>query len=150
MTTAEKVKEEKSDLSSELSGRDSEITLLKANEEELHKVKAARSVDEVARKDLEDQLETEQHFRSLYKTQAATLQDEVEEARDKIAEVEADAKKNHRLLQQALEAMDKGNIEKRVLEEDLNELEREKVMLEYELDNAGAKHKADLRNLEIQ
>ena len=46
--------------------------------------------------------------------------------------------------------MDKAAIEKRVLEEDLNELEREKVMLEYELDNAGAKHKADLRNLEIQ
>merc|ERR1711974_12090 len=66
------------------------------------------------------------------------------------SEVEAEAKKNHRQLQQALEAMDKGNIEKRVLEEDLNELEREKVMLEYELDNAGAKHKADLRNLEIQ
>ena len=35
--------------------------------------------------------------------------------------------------------MDKAAIEKRVLEEDLNELEREKVMLEYELDNAGAK-----------
>ena len=35
MTTAEKVKEEKSDLSSELSGRDSEITLLKANEKRL-------------------------------------------------------------------------------------------------------------------
>ena len=48
------------------------------------------------------------------------------------------------------QAMDKAAIEKRVLEEDLNELEREKVMLEYELDNAGAKHKADLRNLEIQ
>ena len=32
---AEKVKEEKSDLSSELSGRDSEITLLKANEKRL-------------------------------------------------------------------------------------------------------------------
>ena len=46
--------------------------------------------------------------------------------------------------------MDKTGIEKRVLEEDVNELEREKVMLEYELDNAGAKHKADLRNLEIQ
>ena len=75
----------------------------KSHEEELHKVKAARSVDEVARKDLEDQLETEQHFRSLYKTQAATLQDEVDEARDRIAEVEAEAKKNHRHLQQALE-----------------------------------------------
>ena len=35
MTTAEKVKEETSDLSSELSGRDSEITLLKANEKRL-------------------------------------------------------------------------------------------------------------------
>ena len=46
--------------------------------------------------------------------------------------------------------MDKTGIEKRVLEEDVNELEREKVMLEIELENAGAKHKADLKNLEIQ
>ena len=41
----------------------------KSLEEELHKVKAARSVDDLQRKELEEQLEAEQYFTTLYKTQ---------------------------------------------------------------------------------
>lgn len=83
----ERLKEEKSLMASDLSVQASEITLMKTNEkrllrdlsdhrertksleEELHKVKAARSVDDLQRKELEDQLEAEQYFTTLYKTQ---------------------------------------------------------------------------------
>ena len=88
----DRLREEKSLMQSDLSVQASEITLLKANEkrilrdisdyrertksleEELHKVKAARSVDDLQRKELEDQLEAEQYFSTLYKTQVKELQ----------------------------------------------------------------------------
>lgn len=46
----------------------------KSLEEELHKVKAARSVDDLQNKELEEQLEAEQYFSTLYKTQVRELQ----------------------------------------------------------------------------
>lgn len=46
----------------------------KSLEEELHKVKAARSVDDLQKKELEEQLEAEQYFSTLYKTQVRELQ----------------------------------------------------------------------------
>ena len=55
----------------------------KSLEEELHKVKAARSVDDLQRKELEDQLEAEQYFTTLYKTQVRELTDEVDEAKER-------------------------------------------------------------------
>merc|ERR1712025_1398557 len=60
----------------------------KSLEEELHKVKAARSVDDLQRKELEDQLEAEQYFTTLYKTQVRELTDELDESKDRQLEVE--------------------------------------------------------------
>ena len=59
----------------------------KSLEEELHKVKAARSVDDLQRKELEEQLETEHYFSTLYKTQVRELQGEIDEAKDHAGEV---------------------------------------------------------------
>ena len=61
-------------------------------EEELHKVKAARSVDDLQRKELEDQLEAEQYFTTLYKTQVRELTDEVDEAKERQLELEREKK----------------------------------------------------------
>merc|ERR1712141_678570 len=106
LALVERLKEEKSIMQSEYSVQGSEITLLKTNEkrllrdlsdhrertksleEELHKVKAARSVDDLQRKELEDQLEAEQYFTTLYKTQVRELTDEVDEAKDHVNELE--------------------------------------------------------------
>ena len=168
VSSMDRLREEKSDLQSHLSEKASEITMLKTNEkrlardlaeyreraksyeEELVKIRTARSVDELQRKELEDQLETEQHFRSLYKTQATELQDEVDESKEKFAEIEAEKKNLARQLQQALEMSEQAAVERRVLEEDLNDLEKEKMMLDFEIGNQAAKQKADVRNLEIQ
>ena len=41
----------------------------KSLEEELYKLKASRSVEDLQKKELEGQLEAEQYFSTLYKTQ---------------------------------------------------------------------------------
>ena len=88
-------------MQSDMSVRASEITLLKTNEkrlirdssesrerfksleEELHKIRSARAVEDLQRKELEDQLEAEAYFSGLYKTQVRELQEEVDEGRMK-------------------------------------------------------------------
>ena len=45
----------------------------KSLEEELYKLKASRSVEDLQKKELEEQLEAEQYFSTLYKTQVGKL-----------------------------------------------------------------------------
>merc|ERR1712141_367316 len=128
-------------MQSEYSVQGSEITLLKTNEkrllrdlsdhrertksleEELHKVKAARSVDDLQRKELEDQLEAEQYFTTLYKTQVRELTDEVDEGKDNVNELEREYESQTQRLQQAIARGDSEALSRRVLEEDIAELE---------------------------
>lgn len=194
-------------MQSDFSVQASEITLLKANEkrilrdisdfrertksleEELHKVKAARSVDDLQRKELEDQLEAEQYFSTLYKTQVKELQvisftigeltsflysffvvcnvgeyemlfafhwlgslfqDEVDESKERLVELDQDLESVRMQLNQATTRVDSEALARRVAEEDIAELEKEKMMIELELKDIGSKHKADARNLEMQ
>merc|ERR1712048_1520460 len=106
LASVERLKEEKSLLQSEMSCQAADVTLIKTSEkrllrdlaeyrertksleEELHKGKAARSVDDLQRKELEDQLEAEQYFTTLYKTQVRELTDEVDEAKERQLELE--------------------------------------------------------------
>ncbi|XP_039280679.1 rho-associated protein kinase 1 isoform X1 [Nilaparvata lugens] len=87
----------KCSLSSELGLANSEVAHLRARElqltrevqqlreakrvieDEMHRLKTQHSVDDLQMKELHDQLETEQHFSSLYKTQAEELKEEAEE-----------------------------------------------------------------------
>lgn len=164
----DRLREEKSLMQSDLSVQDSEITLLKSNEkrlqrdlqdyrermksmeEDLHKVKAARSVDDLQRKELEDQLEAEQYFSTLYKTQVRELQDEVDEGKEKQTELESEKEKLMGQLQQLQARADSEALSRRVAEEDIAELEKEKMMIELELKDVNSKHKADARNMELQ
>jgi len=168
MAQAERLREEKSHLQSELSVQASEVTLLRTNEkrllrdladhreraksleEELHKVRAARGVDDLQRKELEDQLEAEQYFSTLYKTQVRELQDEADEARERQAETEREREAVSGRLREAAARADSEALARRVAEEDAAELEKEKMMIELELKEASSKHRSDARNLEIQ
>ena len=159
----ERLKEEKSLMQSDVSVQASEITLLKTNEkrilrelteyrernksleEELHKVKAARSVDDLQRKELEEQLEAEQYFTTLYKTQVNELTDEVEDSKEREREAREE---REAILNQLKSLASKAEAEarsKRVAEEDIAELEKEKMMVELELEEVNAKNKAALR-----
>ena len=150
-------------MQSDVSVQASEITLLKTNEkrilrelteyrernksleEELHKVKAARSVDDLQRKELEEQLEAEQYFTTLYKTQVNELTDEVEDSKEREREAREE---REAILNQLKSLASKAEAEarsKRVAEEDIAELEKEKMMVELELEEVNAKNKAALR-----
>lgn len=48
-------------------------------EEELHKLRTTKSVDDLQMRELQDQLEAEQYFSTLYKTQVTELREEVDE-----------------------------------------------------------------------
>ena len=48
-------------------------------EEELHKLRTAKSVDDLQMRELQDQLEAEQYFSTLYKTQVNELREEADE-----------------------------------------------------------------------
>ena len=168
MASLERLKEEKSLMQSDYSVQASEITLLKTNEkrllrdlsdhrertksleEELHKVKAARSVDDLQRKELEDQLEAEQYFSTLYKTQVRELQDEVDEAKERHIELEREREAIVNQLKAVAVKADEEAQHRRVAEEDIAELEKEKMMVELELQELASKHKSAGRNLEMQ
>ena len=168
LASVERLKEEKSLLQSEMSVQASEVTLMKTNEkrvlrdlsdyrertksleEELHKVKAARSVDDLQRKELEEQLEAEQYFTTLYKTQVRELTDEVDEAKEKTQELENEKKSLIEQMKIIATQAETEAMERRVIERDLTDLEREKMMLDLELEESRSKNKVALRNLEMQ
>ena len=101
----------------------------KSLEEELHKVKAARSVDDLQRKELEDQLEAEQYFTTLYKTQVRELTDEVDEAKERQQELEREKEILVNEFKGLAARADNEAMAKRVAEEDIAELEKEKMMV---------------------
>lgn len=164
----ERTLEEKSLMQSDLSVRNSEITLLKTNEkrllrdcaenreraksleEDLHKLRSARAVDDLHRKELEDQLEAESYFSGLYKTQVKELQEEVEEARQRTEDLANDRMEIESQLHSALDRSEADAMTRVAADEALNELEKEKVMRELEMKELVSKHRSDVRNLEMQ
>jgi len=164
----ERVFEEKSLIQSDLSVKTSEITLLKTNEkrlirdstesreraksleEELQKVRSARAVEDLQRKELEDQLEAEAYFSGLYKTQVRELQEEVEEARTRCQELEVEIRDVQDRLHNSSAIHEQESINRKKMEEEFADLEKEKVIRELELKEMMAKHKTEIRNLEMQ
>jgi len=164
----DRVMEEKSLMASDLSVKSSEITLLKTNEkrlvrdsaesreraksleEELHKIRSARAVEDLQRKELEDQLEAESYFSGLYKTQVRELQEEVDEGKTKVEELlmdrnEIESKLNNVLMRNEQESMSKALIDQKI-----GEMEKDKMMRELEVKELMSKHRSELRNIEMQ
>ena len=108
-------------------------------EEELHKIRSARAVEDLQRKELEDQLEAESYFSGLYKTQVRELQEEVDEGKSKIEELlidrnETEAKLNGILMRNEQESMSKALIDQK-----MGELEKvRKLVLKDKVDPNSA------------
>lgn len=67
-----------------------------------------------------------------------------------MTELERDKSQISVQLQQLSSRADTEALSRRVAEEDIAELEKEKMMVELELKEMDIKHKADVRNLELQ
>eukprot|EP00794_Sanderia_malayensis_P004823 gene4823-5455_t len=121
-------------------------------EEQLGKLKSACAVDDYQMKELQDQLEAETHFSNLYKTQVRELKEEVEDANKATQSMHADLQ----ILQEERDSLsaqlelglakaESEELARQIAEEQIADLEKEKTMLELEVKELIARHKADIQ-----
>ncbi|KAM9339488.1 rho-associated protein kinase 2-like isoform 3-T4 [Symphorus nematophorus] len=106
-------------------------------------------------KELKDQLEAEQYFTTLYKTQIRELKDECDEknklckeAQQRLAEYEEERESLTAQLEASLTKADSEQLARSIAEEQYSDLEKEKIMKELEIKDMMARHKQELSDKE--
>ncbi|XP_074541299.1 rho-associated protein kinase 2-like [Halichoeres trimaculatus] len=106
-------------------------------------------------KELKDQLEAEQYFTTLYKTQIRELKDECDEknklfkdAQQRLAEYEEERDSLAAQLEASLTKADSEQLARSIAEEQYSDLEKEKIMKELEIKDMIARHKQELGDKE--
>ncbi|NXF01796.1 ROCK2 kinase, partial [Smithornis capensis] len=102
-------------------------------------------------KELQDQLEAEQYFSTLYKTQVRELKEECEEKtkmckemQQKIPELQDERDSLAAQLEITLTKADSEQLARSIAEEQYSDLEKEKIMKELEIKEMMARHKQEL------
>lgn len=123
----------------------------RSSEEEIRKLREDLSVNELQMKELQDQLEAEQYFSSLYRTQVKELKDDVEEKNKSADDLKADLialeEEKDSLVQQlqlALAKAESEHIALSIAEEQLADVEKEKTVLRLEIKELVSRHKNEL------
>ncbi|XP_043227647.1 rho-associated protein kinase 1-like isoform X1 [Amphibalanus amphitrite] len=101
--------------------------------EQLQRLRATRQVDELQTKELADQLEAEQYFTALYKTQSQELRDELDEKTRLCGELDEERTSLAHQLQIALSRADSEALARSVDQETIAELEKEKTVQSLEV-----------------
>lgn len=99
-------------------------------------------------KELQDQLEAEQYFSRLYKTQSSELREENEDKSRSLSELEEERSSLLHQLQIALARADSEALARSIAEETVADLEKEKTIKELELKDLMSKHRTDLSTKE--
>ncbi|XP_058836769.1 rho-associated protein kinase 1 [Topomyia yanbarensis] len=162
----EQEQNKKSTLLSELSLQSSEVAHLKAKEmqlvkevqqfretkrkyeEDIVKIKNAHNVDILQMKELQDQLEAEQYFSRLYKTQSNEVREELEDKSRQNQELEEERSSVLHQLQLAMARADSEALARSIAEETVADLEKDKTMKELELKDLVTKHRNELSTKE--
>uniref|UniRef100_A0AAQ4Q1Z3 Rho-associated protein kinase 2 n=1 Tax=Gasterosteus aculeatus aculeatus TaxID=481459 RepID=A0AAQ4Q1Z3_GASAC len=107
-------------------------------------------------KELQDQLEAEQYFSTLYKTQVRELKEECEEknklhkdAQQSLQELQEERDSLAAQLEITLTKADSEQLARSIAEEQYSDLEKEKIMKELELKEMMARHRQDLSEKDI-
>jgi Rho-associated protein kinase 1 len=124
--------------------------LKKKFEEDMSRVKNAHNADILQMKELQDQLEAEQYFSRLYKTQSSELREEMDEKSREIQDLEEEKSSMFHQLQLAAARADSEALARSIAEETVADLEKEKTMKELELKDLIAKHRNDMSVKETQ
>ncbi|XP_051780873.1 rho-associated protein kinase 2 isoform X2 [Erpetoichthys calabaricus] len=102
-------------------------------------------------KELQDQLEAEQYFSTLYKTQVRELKEECEEKnkickemQQKVQELQDERDSLAAQLEITLTKADSEQLARSIAEEQYSDLEKEKIMKELEIKEMMARHKQEL------
>uniref|UniRef100_A0A3P8X5J3 non-specific serine/threonine protein kinase n=2 Tax=Cynoglossus semilaevis TaxID=244447 RepID=A0A3P8X5J3_CYNSE len=106
-------------------------------------------------KELKDQLEAEQYFTTLYKTQIRELKEERDEknklhkqAQQRVAEYEQEMDSLTAQLEASLTKADSEQLARSIAEEQYSDLEKEKIMKELEIKDMMARHRQELADKE--
>lgn len=95
-------------------------------------------------KELQDQLEAEQYFSRLYKTQSTELREENEEKARSVQELEEERGSLLHQLQLAIARADSEALARSIAEETVADLEKEKTIKELEIKDLISKHRNEL------
>uniref|UniRef100_A0A3B5BBD6 Rho-associated protein kinase 2 n=1 Tax=Stegastes partitus TaxID=144197 RepID=A0A3B5BBD6_9TELE len=106
-------------------------------------------------KELKDQLEAEQYFTTLYKTQIRELKDErdernklYKELQQRLVEYQEERDSLTSQLEASLTKADSEQLARSIAEEQYSDLEKEKIMKELEIKDMMARHKQELGDKE--
>lgn len=105
-----------------------------AVQEELARMRTAKNVDDLQMKELQDQLEAEQYFSTLYKTQAHELKEELDERGRTVQELEERRQVLSRELEMATVRAESLELHRSVLEDTAAGLEKDRAVRELELE----------------
>ncbi|TMS21422.1 Rho-associated protein kinase 2 [Larimichthys crocea] len=107
-------------------------------------------------KELQDQLEAEQYFSTLYKTQVRELKEECEErnklykeVQQSVQELQEERDSLAAQLEITLTKADSEQLARSIAEEQYSDLEKEKIMKELELKEMMARHRQELSEKDI-
>uniref|UniRef100_A0A3Q3A6N0 Rho-associated protein kinase 2 n=1 Tax=Kryptolebias marmoratus TaxID=37003 RepID=A0A3Q3A6N0_KRYMA len=107
-------------------------------------------------KELQDQLEAEQYFSTLYKTQVRELKEECEEKnklykdmQQSLQELQEERDSLAAQLEITLTKADSEQLARSIAEEQYSDLEKEKIMKELELKEMMARHRQELSEKDI-
>lgn len=153
-------------LQSELSSQSSDAGRLRAREqqlvvevsqlrdakrqidEELHNIKTQRNVDSLLTKELQEQLEAEAYFSTLYKTQTQELREELDEKTRLQQELDEERNSLVHQLQLSLARGDSEALARSIAEETVADLEKERTMKELEYKDGIVKHHHEISTKE--
>ncbi|XP_034951660.1 rho-associated protein kinase 1 isoform X3 [Chelonus insularis] len=113
-------------------------------DEELHSLKTQRNVDLLQTKELQEQLEAEAYFSTLYKTQTQELREELDEKTRLQQELEEERSSLVHQLQLSLARGDSEALARSIAEETVADLEKERTMKELEYKDGLVKHHHEL------
>ncbi|XP_011863169.1 PREDICTED: rho-associated protein kinase 1 isoform X1 [Vollenhovia emeryi] len=113
-------------------------------EEELHHLKTQRNIDQLQTKELQEQLEAEAYFSTLYKTQTQELREELDEKMRLQQELEEERSSLVHQLQLSLARGDSEALARSIAEETVADLEKERTMKELEYKDGVTKHHQEL------
>uniref|UniRef100_A0AAR5PT45 Rho-associated protein kinase let-502 n=1 Tax=Dendroctonus ponderosae TaxID=77166 RepID=A0AAR5PT45_DENPD len=136
-----KLKTKESQLAADLQQIQSSKKIL---EEELMRIKRNWQMDQLQMKELQDSLETEQYFATLYKTQTQELKEEIDDKNRINKEFEEERASLKHQCQLALARADSEALARSIAEETVADLEKEKTMKELELKDLLGKHRSEI------
>lgn len=110
----------------------------------MKRVRRNWQMDQLQMKELQDSLETEQYFATLYKTQTQELKEEIDEKNRINKEFEEERASLKHQCQLALARADSEALARSIAEETVADLEKEKTMKELELKDLLGKHRNDI------